>query len=87
MAINTDDAPFAVVRREAASIKTDGMPVYYDRGGDALAAPSGSGVRSPYQKFGLPITFFRSRGGLVIGYVKGSIDWSREAPDAIAAWF
>ncbi len=62
------------------------MPLFYDRDGDALAAPSGGGVRSPYQKFGMPITFFRGRGGLVIGYVKGSIDWSSEDPGAIAAW-
>ena len=78
-AISVDDMPAEEVARRSADIATGLLPQFFDRGGTAAAAPLVDGRRSPLRAFGMPITFLTDRGGLVLGYVTGPVDWDREA--------
>ncbi|MCV9935610.1 TlpA family protein disulfide reductase [Boseaceae bacterium BT-24-1] len=78
--ISTDERELAHVRQYLARLDIKRLPVFYDRGGKAIAA---AGAKQPLSTAeGLPAIYVTDRRGGVRGYMLGETDWA--SPQATA---
>ena len=80
VSISTDERDLAHVRSYLGRLGVKRLPVFYDRGGKAIAA-SGSGQPLSTAE-GLPVIYVGDRRGGVRGYMLGEADWA--SPQALA---
>jgi thiol-disulfide isomerase/thioredoxin len=80
VSISTDERDLAHVRGYLGRLGVKRLPVFYDRGGKALAA-AGSGQPLSTAE-GLPVIYVADRRGGVRGYMLGEADWA--SPQALA---
>jgi len=80
VSISTDERDLAHVRAYLGRLGVKRLPVFYDRGGKALAA---AGTGQPLSAAeGLPVIYVTDRRGGVRGYMLGEADWA--SPQATA---
>ena len=80
VSISTDERDLAHVRGYLGRLGVKRLPVFYDRGGKAIAA---SGSKQPLSTAeGLPVIYVADRRGGVRGYMLGEADWA--SPQALA---
>lgn len=80
VSISTDERELSHVRDYLKRLGIKRLPVFYDRGGKAIAA---SGAGQPLSTTeGLPVIYVTDRRGGVRGYMLGEADWG--SPTALA---
>lgn len=80
VSISTDERELAYVGEYLKRLGVRRLPVFYDRGGKAIA---GSGAGQPLSTAeGLPVIYVTDRRGGVRGYMLGEADWA--SPAALA---
>lgn len=80
VSISTDERDLAYVRSYLGRLGVKRLPVFYDRGGKAVAA-AGSGQPLSTAE-GLPVIYVADRRGGVRGYMLGEADWA--SPQGLA---
>lgn len=80
VSISTDERELAHVRDYLKRLGVTRLPVFYDRGGQALAAAGAGQPLSTGE--GLPVIYVTDRRGGVRGYMLGEADWA--SPQALA---
>ena len=80
VSISTDERDLAHVRSYLGRLGVKRLPVFYDRGGKALAAAGAGQPLSTAE--GLPVIYVADRRGGVRGYMLGEADWA--SPQALA---
>jgi thiol-disulfide isomerase/thioredoxin len=79
--ISTDERELSHVRAYLARLGISRLPVFYDRGGKAIAA---SGKGQPLSTAeGLPVIYVTDRRGGVRGYMLGEADWGASQATAL----
>lgn len=81
VSISTDERDLAYVRSYLGRLGVSRLPVFYDKGGKALAA---AGTGQPLSTAeGLPVIYVADRRGGVRGYMLGEADWASPAAMAL----
>lgn len=80
VSISTDERELAHVRDYLRRLGIKRLPVFYDRGGKAIAAAGAGQPLSTSE--GLPVIYLVDRRGGVRGYMLGEADWA--SPQALA---
>lgn len=74
------DRSAAIAGRFIDKLGLRGFDSFIDPEGDLASGP-GSAVQTPFQLYGMPMSYVIDSRGLSAGYLTGAADWS--APDAI----
>jgi thiol-disulfide isomerase/thioredoxin len=78
MAISKDSGDRNVVERFVRTLRTGGLPIYWDPN-DYVGSSDRENPRSaPFTLYGMPITYLIAASGRVVGYMPGAADWTSE---------
>ena len=84
LAVSEDRGSRSTVDQFVKVLQLRALPIYLDPNGYVATSDSENRRNAPFALYGMPITYFISSSGLIVGYLPGAADWSSaEANDFI----
>jgi thiol-disulfide isomerase/thioredoxin len=86
LAVSQDRGGRSVVERYVQTLKLRSVSLFWDPNGYVAYSETDNPRKAPFALYGMPISYFVTRSGRVVGYLTGTTDWTADFAAELARY-